>query len=499
MSNRSRCSVQTILLPHEQGRSIRAENATWDELVVLDLKTLALRALIERWQNSPIVDELPTTIDRDVLLEILPTDLPFELVIEKIPYEYYWSRAAKDRWEYNNPAEHGNSWRRLYCERHFSEYLETMENIEFRKEECNTLIKLVQPYIHTLIIHSLIPSKYLFKWSGDDDDDQCTVNEFPVHHIPFNVILSQLPELREIRLNFGVIYMNDGFEWRDFEFSVEDCLNLGRGIKNSLKMEKICLTRSNLDQSRVAALLQGVVINNNIQELDLSYCKLSDTGAHAIGEFLKIHKHIRAIYLINNGIGSNGVAGIVHGLLHESDTSLQFLNLRLNPIQDEGGAHICSLLLRNSSLKNLNISGCGLGTETGMGIAEVMSSGYMKISSLQLDISNNDFGPIAGEAFDTALNICTCIIGLDMRMCNFSKDSEYSISKSIARNKAEWTRVKMGPEVLARGSSLFIPTQVKSLLPPSGFESFQRPSHYSLDVQNVPVSFSSEMQMTSNK
>lgn len=57
----------------------------------------------------------------------------------------------------------------------------------------------------------------------------------------------------------------------------------------------------------------------------------------------------------------------------------------------------------------------------------------------------------------------------------------------------------MGPEVLARGSSLFIPTQVKSLLPPSGFESFQKPSHYSLDVHNVPVSFSSEMQMTSNK
>lgn len=97
MIDRNRCSVQTKNLPREQERSIRAEDETWDELVVPELKTLALGALIKCWQSTPILDELPTHVDRDVLLEMLPTDLPFDLVIDRIPYEYYWCRAAKDR------------------------------------------------------------------------------------------------------------------------------------------------------------------------------------------------------------------------------------------------------------------------------------------------------------------------------------------------------------------------------------------------------------------
>jgi len=50
---------------------------------------------------------------------------------------------------------------------------------------------------------------------------QTTENELvlkeDVHHIPMAVILPQFPHLTEIYLNFGMIYMNDGFEWRDFE------------------------------------------------------------------------------------------------------------------------------------------------------------------------------------------------------------------------------------------------------------------------------------------
>lgn len=76
--------------------------------------------------------------------------------------------------------------------------------------------------------------------------------------------------------------------------------------------------------------------------LDLSHCKLADTGAHAIGEFLRIHKRIKELHLVNNGIGPNGLAGIVHGLLQDSSAPLKYLNLRLNPLRDEGGVHICA-------------------------------------------------------------------------------------------------------------------------------------------------------------
>lgn len=65
------------------------------------------------------------------------------------------------RWEYNNPADHGDSWRRLYCERHLAEYLESLEATYFaaEREDVEALVKLVNDDIYTLKIRSLVPIK----------------------------------------------------------------------------------------------------------------------------------------------------------------------------------------------------------------------------------------------------------------------------------------------------------------------------------------------------
>ena len=79
-----------------------------------------------------------------------------------------------------------------------------------------------------------------------------------------------------------------------------------------------------------------------IEELDLSHCKLKDKGAHAVGEFLSRHQNLKILHLTNNNIGPIGVAGIVHGLLKASSTALKHLDFRLNPLQTEGANHICA-------------------------------------------------------------------------------------------------------------------------------------------------------------
>nr|XP_012231218.1 PREDICTED: T-complex-associated testis-expressed protein 1 [Linepithema humile] len=272
------------------------------------------------------------------------------------------------------------------------------------------------------------------------ENNEATFEEDVAHHIPMAIILSQFPHLAEIYLNFGMIYMNDGFEWRDFEFSLEDCESLGAGIKTSPKLRKFSLTRSNLDRPRVAAILQGMALNDNIEELDLSHCKLMDTGAHAVGEFLSMHRKLQILHLANNSIGPDGAAGLVHGILKASSTALKNLDLRLNPLQDEGANHICALLVRNETLETLNISGCGLGPEAGIALAEVLSC--VKLEMLSLDVSNNDFGLTAGESFEAAVGSCSYIIHLDGRMCNFAKESEYSINENARRNKQNMKKEK---------------------------------------------------------
>lgn len=98
-------------MPAELGRTLRAEDATWDEAASgdgrqqrrgqqpPDLKSLALRAIARDWRRRPLLEELPSDVDRDHLMEILALDLPFELAIELVPYEHYWKRAAEARFE----------------------------------------------------------------------------------------------------------------------------------------------------------------------------------------------------------------------------------------------------------------------------------------------------------------------------------------------------------------------------------------------------------------
>ncbi|KAG5306413.1 DRC5 protein, partial [Pseudoatta argentina] len=455
-----RCSPEVLLLPQEQGRTLRAEDASWDDGLIPDLKILALRTIVSTWKDNPILEDLPTCVDRDVLLETLPTDLPFELTIPRIEGEFYWERAAKDRWEYNDPSEHGNSWRRLYCERHLAEYLETLPASYFepQREECEKLMALVKNHIHVIRLRSLVPTKKQIKQAEENDE----LEEDIVHHIPMAVILPQFPNLTEIYLNFGIIYMNDGFEWRDFKFSLEDCLSLGEGIKASPKLKKFSLTRSNLDQPRVAAILQRMISNDNIEELDLSHCKLMDKGAYAVGEFLSNHQKLKILHLANNNIGPNGVAGIVYGLIKASSTALKHLDFRLNPLQTEGAHHICALLVRNKTLETLNISGCELGPEDGIALTDVLSSGCVELETLSLDVSNNNFGFTAGELFEAAVGSNPYIIHLDGRMCNFSIESECSIIESAYRNKQSMKKEK-SKMALSQSSDVYNSLSAKNL------------------------------------
>ncbi|CAD1474237.1 unnamed protein product, partial [Heterotrigona itama] len=219
-----------------------------------------------------------------------------------------------------------------------------------------------------------------------NEEDPCLAEEtLPVHHIPLEIILPQFTRLTEIRINFGLVYTNDGFEWRDFEISIEDCVGLGRGIKACPRLKKFTLTRSNLDRPRVAALLQGMLENDSIEEMDFSHCKLADKGAQAVGEFLcqKKKKNIKTLHLANNEIGAEGVAGIVYALLKTEDATLQHLNLKLNPLLDDGAFHMCAFalafvtvsdLLRSKSLQVLDVSACGIQTAGGAALAQVFTS-----------------------------------------------------------------------------------------------------------------------------
>lgn len=76
--------------------------------------------------------------------------------------------------------------------------------------------------------------------------------------------------------------------------------------------------------------------------MDLSCCKLEDKGALAVGEFLSLHKKLKALSVANNDIGPNGVSGIIYGLLKRQYSILRVLDLKLNPLLNTGASHVCA-------------------------------------------------------------------------------------------------------------------------------------------------------------
>lgn len=96
-----------------------------------------------------------------------------------------------------------------------------------------------------------------------------------------------------------------------------------------------------IDHSYNTVLLIPNSFSIQIEELDFSHCKLADKGAKAVGEYLS-HRNLKILHLANNDIGPEGVAGIIYGLLKAEHTTLQHLNLRLNPLLDNGMFHVCA-------------------------------------------------------------------------------------------------------------------------------------------------------------
>lgn len=61
------------------------------------------------------------------VVEILPTDLPLEVVCPQISDDYYWERRAMERWKDCNVVEHGGRWKRLYLERNLQDEIEALD------------------------------------------------------------------------------------------------------------------------------------------------------------------------------------------------------------------------------------------------------------------------------------------------------------------------------------------------------------------------------------
>ncbi|PSN49122.1 T-complex-associated testis-expressed protein 1 [Blattella germanica] len=297
----------------------------------------------------------------------------------------YWKRSSEDRWE--------------------SEYIEKLELEQYNTQEIADLLNLCSPYIRRLNIRQLQAAKLpeSVEWQSDEDD---TPEEPSLEHINLEPFIKGLENLEELHIMFGVRDCGMDFAWSLFKFSIIDCRNIGLGIVSANCIKVFRIHRSTLDDLRVANLMQYIVKNTTITRLDFSHCRIADSGA-------------------------KGVGGLAYALSQRTCCPLQLLDLRLNVIGDEGVIDLCSALVTSKYPQELNLAGCGFTETAAIKLGQMLQQNYTLLS---LDVSNNNLGEVAGEAFHLGLTPNTTLLKLDFRMTGITEEYEILINTALKSN-----------------------------------------------------------------
>ncbi len=377
-------------------RRIIAEDPEWNLMTVPLLSELCTRVIVKHFRNHPRHDELPLKHRKKVLQQI-PTTLPLKITANLIDSEEYWERCCKSKFTVNDVSRYGHSWKRMYFERELKSIIENYVPNRSDPSKLNEIMKLGAPYIVKCDFQQLLPpvefEKKEFNLDNEEDDEiekEEIKEKFDCDHFDFNTIVSQLPNLQEFRVVYGVRDCGMNFEWQLFEFTKKDCQLLAKCISQCHTLRSLHINWSKIDDDKIRLFISQILNHPSLVELNLAHNMISDRGSRAIGKFLNGHSKIETLNLSNNHIRAAGAQAIAHALI--KNQVIKNLDLRLNRLGDEGGQAIAKSLFRNQSLIRLNLASNNMTEPTASLIASVISQNK---KLRYLDLSSNRLGPVS--------------------------------------------------------------------------------------------------------
>ncbi|XP_066512237.1 NLR family CARD domain-containing protein 3-like [Hoplias malabaricus] len=181
---------------------------------------------------------------------------------------------------------------------------------------------------------------------------------------------------------------------------------LSAGLKSSLcKLETLRLIGCKLGEKSCEDLCSVLLVNSSLKELDLSNNDLQDSGVEKLSAALKSSLcKLETLRLTVCKLGEKSCEDLGSVLLVNS--SLNELDLSNNDLQDSGVEKL-SAALKSSlcKLETLRLTGCKLGEKS----CEDLGSVLLVNSSLkELDLSNNDLQDSGVEKLSAALKSSLC-------------------------------------------------------------------------------------------
>ena len=148
-------------------------------------------------------------------------------------------------------------------------------------------------------------------------------------------------------------------------------------------------------------------VNTTLEHVDLSNCSIGPVGAHHLAQALCVNTSVKTLKLSHNPLGDEGTKVLVEMLGAESsgtvNTTLEHIDLSYCSIQPVGAQHLAQAVQVNTSVNTLNLRDNPLGDEGAKALAEMLggngaeSSGTVNTTLEHVDLSNCDIGPVGAQ------------------------------------------------------------------------------------------------------
>ncbi|KAM9435515.1 dynein regulatory complex subunit 5 [Clarias gariepinus] len=417
---------------NEKLRRIRAEDLEWSLAVVPSLTQLCLNNIVQNFEDNPVIEKLLPK-HKAFVLEKLPPSLPLTLTANLISDESYWKRCCQSRWTVCDVSEYGDSWKRMFFERHLENIIEhfipDMTDIQSVLE----LVPLCRDYVKRLKISQLLPP-VKEPMAFEESDGADSVSDFytegsSMDHFDFRILLDKLSSLEELQLMYGVKSCGMNFEWHLFQFTLRDCQSMAEAVKSCKTLKVLRIHRSNVDDEKCRMLVKHLLDHASLLELDLSHSLIGDRGARAIGKLLN-RSCLKTLNIYDNQISGPGAQALAHAL--SKNNSLVSLNLRLNQIGDEGGQAIAHALLNNRTLVNLQLGANEMTEPTATAFSQVL---VQNTTLRRLNLSCNKLGTDGGKVLEQGMLHNRSLLECDIRLTNMSLETEYCIREVLCTNQ----------------------------------------------------------------
>lgn len=274
-------------LSRDENRQVDAINLEWDTCNPEPLKTLCLNTIANNWLSIPFFRQIPLCEDRHFLLDLLDLNFPLENLCARIRSDAFWKRAFVNRWRNYYPVNvDGKPWIRVYLEQHVKNTLERMKPNDYEQESVQKLVDLCSLHVKELKLDQLQPS------TNDNTD-----------HIPLDLVLSNLRELRKVDITYDVknaghnFYLGCGsITEKDIKFmthGIERCYELTEFRLHSTKLEPMMMRRL------ATAMDKGCP---NLTTIAFPHCRCGDVGVRAFFDALSPESlpNIKEVVLTNN-------------------------------------------------------------------------------------------------------------------------------------------------------------------------------------------------------